>query len=90
MKTEKANYAALGSTVELDNDALYPLDFTKFKTVADIMNILSVIGFQFSPTHPEFDKIKHLINENAPQYPELQKFVDGETNPLYGMVPNEE
>ena len=61
MKTEKAEYGTLGSSTTFDNEALYPLDFTQFKTIADIMHVLVAIGFQFSPTHPEFDKIKHLI-----------------------------
>ena len=83
MKTEKAEYGTLGSSTTFDKDALYPLDVTQFKTIADIMHVLVAIGFQFSPTHPEFDKIKHLIDINNPQYPELQKFVDGEVNPLH-------
>ena len=83
MKTETATFNALGSTptVELDKDALYPLDFTKFTTVADILSVLTVIGFQFSPTHPNFGMIAHLIDEKHPQYPDLQRFVNGEVDP---------
>lgn len=84
MQTEQATFNALGASevkTELDKDALYPLDFTKFTTVADILSVLTVIGFQFSPTHPNFEMIKHLIDDKHPQYPDLQRFVNGEVDP---------
>lgn len=78
MKVEKANLD--GTQVEnIDMNSLYLVDFSKCESVNDLMTILSVVGFQFSPSHPGFPYIKKFLALDKPipmQQPQQQKPVD--------------
>lgn len=65
MKAEKANLD--GTPVEnIDMNSLYLVDFSKCESVNDVMTILSVVGFQFSPSHPGFPYIKKFLALDKP------------------------
>lgn len=78
MKVEKANLD--GTQVEnIDMNSLYLVDFSKCESVNDLMTILSVVGFQFSPSHPGFPYIKKFLALDKPipmQQPQQQKQED--------------
>jgi hypothetical protein len=63
MKAEKAN---LDGTAVIDQDSLYLVDFSKCESVNDVMTILSVVGFQFSPSHPGFPYIQKFLALDKP------------------------
>jgi hypothetical protein len=65
MEAIKANLD--GTPVEnIDQDSLYLVDFSKCESVNDLMTILSVVGFQFSPQHPGFQYIKQFLALDKP------------------------
>jgi hypothetical protein len=63
MKAEKAN---LDGTPVIDQDSLYLVDFSKCESVNDLMTILSVVGFQFHPSHPGFPYIQKFLALDKP------------------------
>jgi hypothetical protein len=63
MDAVKAN---LDGTPVIDNDSLYLVDFSKCESVNDLVTILSVVGFQFSPSHPGFPYIKQFLALDKP------------------------
>jgi hypothetical protein len=65
-QTEKANLDGTRVEPTIDKDSLYLIDFSKCESVNDLMTILSVIGFQFSPTHPGFQYIKKFLALDKP------------------------
>jgi hypothetical protein len=67
MKVEKAGLE-FGSkpTQQLDENALYLIDFTKITSVNDLVLILASIGFSFSKHHPNFEQIKGFLNLDNP------------------------
>lgn len=73
MKVEKANLD--GTTVDnIDKNSLYLVDFSKCESVHDLMTILSVVGFQFHPSHPGFPHIKQFLalDKPIPMIPQAQ------------------
>ena len=56
----------LDGTIRLDKDSLYLVDFSKCESVNDLMTILSVVGFQFSPSHPGFPYIQKFLALDKP------------------------
>jgi hypothetical protein len=60
---EKAN---LDGTPVIDKDSLYLIDFSRCESVNDLMTILSVVGFQFSPSHPGFPYIQKFLDFSNP------------------------
>jgi hypothetical protein len=56
----------LDGTTRLDKDSLYLVDFSKCQSVNDLMTILSVVGFQFSPSHPGFQYIQQFLALDKP------------------------
>jgi hypothetical protein len=60
---EKAN---LDGTPVIDKDSLYLVDFSRCESVNDLMTILSVVGFQFSPSHPGFPYIQKFLALDKP------------------------
>jgi hypothetical protein len=67
MKVEKAGLE-FGSkpTQQVDENALYLIDFTKITSVNDLVLILASVGFSFSPRHPHFDNIKPFLALDNP------------------------
>jgi hypothetical protein len=63
MDAVKAN---LDGTPVIDPNSLYLVDFSKCESVNDLMTILSVVGFQFSPQHPGFPYIKQFLALDKP------------------------
>ena len=64
LETPKINYTL--DTPNIDKDSLYLVDFSKCQSVNDLMTILSVVGFQFSPSHPGFQYIQQFLALDKP------------------------
>jgi hypothetical protein len=75
MQTIKANLDGTPVEPTIDMDSLYLVDFSKCESVNDLMTILSVVGFQFSPSHPGFQYIKKFLalDKPIPTRPQLQQ-----------------
>jgi hypothetical protein len=62
---------------EIDKDAVFLVDFSKMQSIEDLIKVLAAVGFSFSPYHPHFDMIKHLLALDQPikvgQKPEEKK-----------------
>lgn len=56
-----------GSTmVSVDPNAVYLVDFSRMQRVEDLITILAAVGFSFSPKHPQFQNIQHLLALDKP------------------------
>lgn len=51
---------------QLDDNAVYLIDFTKITSVNDLVLILASIGFSFSPRHPHFNNVKPFLALDNP------------------------
>lgn len=58
--------ATLDGTPVIKQDAVYLVDFSKMQRVEDLITILAAIGFSFSPQHPQFQNIQHLLDLSKP------------------------
>ena len=65
-QTIKANLDGTTRQPEVDMNSLYLVDFSKCQSVNDLMTILSVVGFQFSPSHPGFKYIQQFLALDKP------------------------
>lgn len=67
MKVEKAtlNFGEK-PTQQLDENAVYLIDFTKITSVNDLVLILASVGFSFSPRHPHFENIRPFLALDNP------------------------
>lgn len=63
METIKAN---LDGTTAIQQDAVYLVDFSRMQRVEDLVTILAAVGFSFSPQHPQFQNIQHLLDLSRP------------------------
>ena len=66
MDAIKANLDGTPRQPEVDMNSLYLVDFSKCQSVNDLMTILSVVGFQFSPSHPGFKYIHQFLALDKP------------------------
>ena len=66
MIMQKANLDGTVRQPEVDMNSLYLVDFSKCQSVNDLMTILSVVGFQFSPSHPGFKYIQQFLALDKP------------------------
>ncbi len=67
MKVEKATLDfGVTPTQNVDENALYLIDFTKITSVNDLILILASVGFSFSPRHPHFESIKPFLALDNP------------------------
>jgi hypothetical protein len=57
---------SLAGTPVIDNDAVYLVDWSKLQSIDELILLLASIGFSFSPRHPQFQTIKHLLALNQP------------------------
>jgi len=51
---------------QIDKDSVYLVDFSKMTSLEDLITVLASIGFSFSPMHPGFQNIKHLLALDKP------------------------
>lgn len=58
--------STLDGTPAIDNDAVYLVDWSKLQSIDELILLLASIGFSFSPHHPQFNTIKHLLALNQP------------------------
>ena len=56
----------LDGKIQIEQDAVYLVDFSKMQNVEELLLLLSAVGFSFSPSHPHFDKIQHLLALDRP------------------------
>ena len=54
---------------EVNQDALYFIDFSKLQRIEDLILILAAIGFTFSPRHPHFELLQPFMNLGQPIMP---------------------
>ena len=66
MDAIKANLDGTLAQPTIDMNSLYLVDFSKCQSVNDLMTILSVVGFQFSPSHPGFQYIQQFLALDKP------------------------
>jgi hypothetical protein len=73
MDAIKANLDGTVRQPEVDMNSLYLVDFSKCQSVNDLMTILSVVGFQFSPSHPGFQYIQQFLalDKPMPMHPQM-------------------
>ena len=73
MDAIKANLDGTVRQPEVDMNSLYLVDFSKCESVNDLMTILSVVGFQFSPSHPGFQYIQQFLalDKPMPMHPQM-------------------
>jgi len=76
---EQTTISLQQQTPEVDQSALYLIDWEKVKTPNDLMLIVASLGISFSPLHPAWDMIKGFIDytnpvkPNVPQMPEKKE-----------------
>ena len=58
--------ATLDGTPVIQQDAVYLVDFSKMQRVEDLIIVLQAVGFSFSPQHPQFNNIQHLLDLDKP------------------------
>lgn len=56
----------LANTPQIDKDSVYLVDWSKLKSIDELIILLASIGFSFSPMHPQFENIKHLLALDNP------------------------
>lgn len=61
--------SSINGTEQINENALYYIDFSKLQRIEDLILILAAIGFTFSPKHPHFDLLKPFVNLNQPIFP---------------------
>ena len=68
LKTNKMPVTTItnGNTQQIDENAVYLIDFTKISSVNDLVLILASVGFSFSPRHPQFENIKQFLALDNP------------------------
>lgn len=79
MQEQKTTISLNIETPEADPTALYLVDWEQVKSVNDLMVIIASLGISFSPHHPAWERIKHLmdysnpVKAQAPQMPEKKE-----------------
>ncbi len=66
MEVVKANLDGTTPQPQVDPNAVYLVDFTKMQRIEDLITILASVGFSFSPAHPQFANIQHLLDLDKP------------------------
>ena len=51
---------------QINPEGYYFVDWSKLTNIQDLILILASVGFNFSPSHPQFDKIIHLLDTDNP------------------------
>jgi hypothetical protein len=62
--------------VELREDSMYLVDFSKLNSVTDLITIFAAMGVSFHKSHPHIDLVKPFLQTNNPipfQHQEKQK-----------------
>jgi len=73
MQEQKTTISLNIETPEADQTALYLIDWEKVNSVNDLMVIIASLGISFSPLHPAWDRIKHLMDYSNPVKPQVQQ-----------------
>lgn len=66
MEVVKANLDGTTSQPQVDPNAVYLVDFSKMQRIEDLIIVLAAVGFSFSPQHPQFGNIQHLLDLSRP------------------------
>ena len=59
------------SPIQTNPNAYYFVDWSKLSNLNDLIIILASVGFNFNPSHPAFNDIKHLLDLSNPAMPNL-------------------
>jgi hypothetical protein len=54
---------------QINPNAYYFVNWNKLQNIQDLILILASVGFNFSPSHPAFEDIKHLLELDKPALP---------------------
>lgn len=79
MQEQKATLDLNPPLPQPDMNSLYFVDWDKIKSVNELMLIIASLGISFSPHHPAWNSIKHLVdytNPVNPQVPQQPKQMD--------------
>ena len=49
-----------------NEELFYFIDFSKLKSVEDLVTVMAAMGFGLSNKHFQFEKIKHLLDLDRP------------------------
>ena len=52
--------------VELRDDSMYLVDFSKLKSVQDLITIIAAMGVSFHKSHPHIDMVKPFLATHNP------------------------
>lgn len=66
MQEQKTKISLNIETPEADPTALYLVDWEKVNSVNELMVIIASLGISFSPHHPSWHRIKHLMDYSNP------------------------
>ncbi len=56
--------------LDLDQELFYFIDFTKLKSVEDLIKIMAAMGFGLSNKHFQFEEIKQFLDLDRPVRPQ--------------------
>lgn len=59
----------LQDNTPVDNSALYFIDWEKVQSVNELILIIASLGMSFSPLHPAWEQLKHLVDLKNPVHP---------------------
>ncbi len=73
MQEQKTTISLNIETPEADANSLYLIDWSKVTDINDLFIIIASLGVSFSPLHPSWTRIKHLMDyENPVPNPQMQ------------------
>jgi hypothetical protein len=52
--------------IQLRDDSMYLVDFTKLKSVNDLITIIAAMGVSFHKSHPHIDMVKPFLATDNP------------------------
>lgn len=63
---QKTTITLAGTENPIQPDKVYMVDWSKMKSVNDMVLILASMGMAFPGNHPNIEQIKHLLNTEQP------------------------
>lgn len=66
VKQMETKITLAGTQTQIQQDAVYLVDWSKLKSIEELIMLLASIGFSFSPQHPQFANIQHLLALDNP------------------------
>jgi len=67
-QTKNENHFSLEKK-DIDQNALYYVDWSKLENVESLITILACIGFSFNPSHPYWNLLERFLDLDNPVIP---------------------